>query len=151
VVGEPCLEFRDGKQIVVVKLKINKNTKSLTIEEMIGKRKRFLVEIMNDFVKEMRFDFKILELGLPQEHVDRCISTLHDLIKTVQDRECVWFNNSQNFQNEVTYTLNQRDNLMINTMKEWISHPSFDQEKVAASASPSPNHNPAEYKIICGI
>ncbi len=124
------MEFRDGKQIVVVKLKINKNTKSLTIEEMIGKRKRFLLEIINDFAKEIKFDFKILELGLPQGLVESCIAKLRDLIWSVQVKEGVWFNNSQNFQKAINDGLNQRNNLVINTMKEWRSSPNFDQGKV---------------------
>jgi hypothetical protein len=142
VVGEPCLEFREGKQIVVVKLKINKNTKSLAIEEMIGKRKRFLLEIMNDFVKEMRFDFKILELGLPQENVDSCVAKMLDSIKRLEKEESVWFNNSQNFQKIVTDALKQKDNLMKETMLQWGAHAEFDQDKVGNS-----RHNRVKYLV----
>ena len=54
VVGEPRLKEHAGQRVVVVRVKININQKSLTIEEMLRQRKRTVVAVGEGLAKEMR-------------------------------------------------------------------------------------------------
>jgi hypothetical protein len=134
VVGEPSLEFREGKQIVVVKLRINKNTRAHTIEEMIGKRKQFIVEMMDELERESRLDFKILDLRLPEQIVDNSIQKLKSKKETLLSKEAAWFNNTNNFQEAIKDAFDYKLKSFTQALHDWKGSSEFDHTKVSLNA-----------------
>jgi ankyrin repeat protein len=52
----------ETKRVITVSLKINTNLKALTIEEMISKRKKMMINILQNLREEIIFDLTILDL-----------------------------------------------------------------------------------------
>jgi hypothetical protein len=60
VVGVPRVEMRDNKPVVVVSIKVNKNQKIMTIEEILGRRKNIVSSIRDGVTNDMEFDLRIV-------------------------------------------------------------------------------------------
>ena len=121
---------RSAAEVVVVKLKINKNTKAHTIEEMIRKRKQFIVEMMDELETEMRLDFKFLDLCLPEQMVDSSIQQLKSRKETLLAKEAAWFNNTNNFQKAIEDAFNYKSKSFTQALHDWKGSSEFDHTKV---------------------
>jgi hypothetical protein len=129
MIGKPEIEYKSGKQIVVVKLKVNVYTKALSIEEMIGKRKRFLEEILDNFLKELKFDLNILQLQFPDHMKKECLEKMCKEIQSVKTQDCSWFNEDENFKTVLEGALQLKETLLIEILSNWQKQPERLREK----------------------
>ncbi len=52
--------MRDNKPVVVVSIKVNKNQKIMTIEEILSRRKNIVSSIRDGVTNDMEFDLRIV-------------------------------------------------------------------------------------------
>ena len=115
------MEYREGKQILVVNLKINKNSRALKIEEMIGKRKQFIMEIMGNFSRELKFDFNLLkvDLDIHDDSIKACLKEVNDSIEGLKQKDATWFNQDNNFRSTIIQALSQKEQALNKTLNQW--------------------------------
>ncbi len=104
------LETFEGKNVIVVGLKINSNLKASEIDDMIGKRKQMLASIRDSACEELAFDIKILAFdeiaslisadidGITESEVQQVKDELQDELEdTFERKKSDWFNSDENF------------------------------------------------------
>ena len=92
VVGSPKVEMHDNKPVIVVRIKVNINPKTMTLEEILGRRKQTVRAIGEGIINDVDFDLKLVSKN------PRPTAQLKQRISVYTDSEAVFFNNDSFFQ-----------------------------------------------------
>ena len=122
VIGEPQLETVHGQDIVVLHVKININLKAQTIEEMIGRRKQSHIVLVENLMKEIKFDLKILQIDCKDRDVEIALKPVENLIPKANQKGAAWFNEDQNFRSYLNEALDEKQKAITLLYSNWLNN-----------------------------
>ena len=122
VIGEPQLETVHGQDIVVLHVKININLKAQTIEEMIGRRKQSQIVLVENLMKEIKFDLKILQIDCKDRDVEIALKPVENLIPKANQKGAAWFNEDQNFRSYLNEALDEKQKAITLLYSNWLNN-----------------------------
>jgi hypothetical protein len=122
VIGEPKLELFEDQVIIVLNVKININLKALTIEEMIGRRQQSQIVTVENLMKELKFDLKILQVDCLEDELESAIKSLSDLVEKAHNKGASWFNEDQNFRSFLNDSLDEKQKAITLLYSNWLNY-----------------------------
>ena len=120
MIEEPFMETYKDHQIIIVRVKININLKSLTIEEMIGKRRRAQIVMIENLMKEVRFDLKLLQIQFSDEQIVSALLPMESMKNEAKECDAEWFNEDENFRRHVNHALELKRQALFLLYRQWL-------------------------------
>jgi hypothetical protein len=112
VVGSPRIEQHDGKDVVVLRVKVNINQKAQVIEEMLSQRKQTIVGIAENVMREGAFDLKLIaDTPCPQPK-------LQEALESLKGRDAEWFNADSKFKEALGTLLSLKEETVFDFVEE---------------------------------
>ena len=91
VIGKPHIEKTSKGDILVMKLRINVNFKSKTLDELVATRKRLHISTMENLLSDLK-----RELGI-ENNAHPILQSFNNLLKQENAKPADWFNNDHNY------------------------------------------------------
>jgi hypothetical protein len=135
------LETFEGKNVIIVSLKINSNLKVSVIEDMIEKRKQMLVSMRDSACDELAFDLKILAFDdianglksltisdsvtdsanwVSESEVQKVKNELKEAITVkFEGKQTDWFNSDKNVHDILACISDLKRNKILKFINEW--------------------------------
>ncbi|EKX33921.1 hypothetical protein GUITHDRAFT_119904 [Guillardia theta CCMP2712] len=142
VLKESRYSMMEGERVKVLTLRINANTTSSTIEEMLGKRKQLYVGLLENIAREVEREL-VGCAGRIQERLrsafrDRLSNLSQFLFRSIErecramvevsrGREAEWYNEDSRYKEAIELSNSMKD-MAINKLRHWIEDTTGDNK-----------------------
>lgn len=143
VVGAPRMEMVDGVEVMIVPLRVNVNIKSLTMDELIGRRMTLHMQmsrtIRGETLQELREEVQamrtkpqvsvgIFDRAVCERDVDDIINDFDGLLKSHEDLPADWYNDDEHYRSAIVDIVGMKRLALI----KWHLIQEHRQEKMSS-------------------